>query len=239
VSLNNLVVDGHVVATTPCFLGADPATAPLLGGLLTRPLAAPQDLAGELVRALSPELAARAVLLPRAPSDIVGGNRTLVGEGDEVIPLAGVWRSRFSDAAQQQSMQVLSDTIDEAAGLAAADHRALALTATPKGLPATELDAAQRELLRELLGCYLARVPDEVSPLGRYADPAALDAVHLAWAGSTEPGAPHYYRLQGPQLLIEYDNTQRNANHAHAVWRDPESDFGLDVLAAHRAAHHA
>ncbi len=239
VSLNNLVVDGRVVATTPCFLGADPASAPLLGGLLARPLAAPQDLAGELVRALTPELAARAVLLPRAPSDIVGGNRTRVGEGNEVIPLAGVWRSRFSDAAQQQRLQALSDTIDEAAGLAAADHRTLALTATPKGLPATELDAAQRELLRELLGCYLARVPDEVSPLQRYADPAALDAVHLVWAGSTEPGAPHYYRLQGPQLLIEYDNTQRNANHAHAVWRDPESDFGLDVLAAHRAAHHA
>ena len=59
-----------------------------------------------------------------------------------------------------------------------------------------------------------------------------------ATLGSTEPGAPLYYRLQGPRLLIEYDNTQRNANHAHAVWRDPESDFGLDVLAAHRAAHH-
>ena len=238
VSLNNLVVDGRVVATTPCFLGADPATAPLLGGLLARPLAAPQDLAGELVRALRPELARRAVLLPRAPSDIVGGNRTRIGEGDGVIPLAGVWRGGFTDPVQQKNLQALSDKIDETAGLAAADHRTLALTASPKGLPAAELDAAQRELLRELLGCYLGRVPDEVSPLGRYADPAELDAVHLAWAGSTEPGAPLYYRLQGPRLLIEYDNTQRNANHAHAVWRDPESDFGLDVLAAHRAAHH-
>ena len=62
--------------------------------------------------------------------------------------------------------------------------------------------------------------------------------MHLAWAGSTDPGEPHYYRLQGPRLLIEFDNTQRQANHAHAVWRDPESDFGLDVLAEHRAAHH-
>jgi hypothetical protein len=63
--------------------------------------------------------------------------------------------------------------------------------------------------------------------------------VHVAWAGSTVPGEPHYYRLQGPRLLVEWDNTQRNVNHAHAVWRDPESDFGRDVLAAHRAAHHA
>ena len=56
--------------------------------------------------------------------------------------------------------------------------------------------------------------------------------------GSTEPGQPHYYRLQAPRLLIEWDNTQRNVNHAHAAWRDPEADFGLDALAAHRAAHH-
>jgi Protein of unknown function (DUF3500) len=238
VSLNNLVVDGRVVATTPCFLGADPASAPLLGGLLARPLAAPQDLAVELVRSLRPELAARTVLLPRAPSDIVGGNRSRVAEGDEVIPLAGVWRAPFRDAAQQRSLQALSDTIDETAGLSPADHRAIALTATPKGVPAGELDAAQRELLRTLLGSYLGRVPDEISVLPRYDDPSALDAVHLAWAGSVEPGEPLYYRLQGPRLLIEFDNTQRRANHAHAVWRDPESDFGLDVLAAHRAAHH-
>jgi hypothetical protein len=62
--------------------------------------------------------------------------------------------------------------------------------------------------------------------------------VHIAWAGSTEPGAPHYYRVQGPRLLIEWDNTQRGANHAHSVWRDPENDFGLDVLAAHHRRHH-
>ena len=62
--------------------------------------------------------------------------------------------------------------------------------------------------------------------------------VHFAWAGRTELGAPHYYRVQGPRLLVEWDNTQRGANHAHSVWRDPTADFGMDVLAAHRAAHH-
>jgi Protein of unknown function (DUF3500) len=238
VSLNNLVVDGRVVATTPCFLGADPASAPLLGGLLARPLAAPEDLAGELVRSLRPQLAARAVLLPRAPSDIVGGNRTRIADSDAVIPLVGVWRAPFRDEEQQRKLQALSDTIDETAGLRPADHATIALSAAPKGVSAAELDPAQRELLTALLGSYLGRVPEEVSVLGRYDDPAALDAVHLAWAGSTDPGEPHYYRLQGPRLLIEFDNTQRRANHAHAVWRDPESDFGLDVLAAHRSAHH-
>jgi uncharacterized protein DUF3500 len=239
VSLNNLVVDGAVVATTPCFLGADPATSPLLGGALNRPLGRVEDLARDLVRSLPSELAARAVLLDRAPSDLVTANRTTVAPGDRVIPLTGVWRDeRFPDAAEQTKLQALSDAIDASAGYGEPEHTAVAYTSEPRGVPAAELDAGQRELLRALLGTYLGRVPDGVSPLHRYADDSVLDAVHVAWAGPTTPGAPHYYRLQGPRLLIEWDNTQRGANHAHSVWRDPGADFGLDVLARHRAAAH-
>ena len=239
VSLNNLVVDGALVATTPCFLGADPAVSPLLGGAVNRPLARVEDLARDLVRSLRPGPAARAILHPTAPSDLVTANRTLITDGDRVIPLAGIWRDeRFPDPVEQAKLQALSDAIDGATGYADADHAAVAYTARPRGLSAAELDAGQREVLRALLGTYLGRVPDEVSPRARYDDDAALDAVHLAWAGPTEPGAPHYYRLQGPRLLVEWDNTQRGANHAHSVWRDPTADFGLDVLAVHRAAHH-
>jgi hypothetical protein len=238
VSLNNLVVDGVVVASTPCFLGADPAVAPLLGGAVQRPLGRVEDLARELVRSLPAEQARRAVLLPRAPADVVGGNRTRLTEGDRAIPLTGVWRGRFPDDGEQERLQATSDAIDRASGLGDADHGALALTDRPKGVAAAELDATQRELLRALLATYLDRVPADVSPIARYADDAELDAVHVAWAGPLEPGAPHYYRLQGPRLLVEWDNTQRGANHAHSVWRDPAADFGLDALAAHRAAHH-
>lgn len=239
VSLNNLVVDGELVSTTPCFLGADPASAPLLGGAVNRPLARVEDLARDLVRSLPHELAARAVLLQRAPSDLVTANRARVSEGDRVIPLAGVWRDeRFPDPVEQAKLQALSDAIDDAAGYTDADHAAVAYTDAPRGVAAGELDAEQRDLLRALLGTYLDRVPPGVSPLSRYDDEAELDAVHLAWAGPTEPGAPHYYRVQGPGLLLEWDNTQRGANHAHSVWRDPTADFGLDVLGRHRAAHH-
>jgi hypothetical protein len=239
VSLNMLVVDGRVAATTPCFLGADPATSPLLGGTALRPLGAPEDLARELVRSLRPELAGRALLLPRAPSDIIGGNRSRVDDGDELIELTGIWRGQFPDPDERADLQRRSAAAAESSGMDARDHHALALTAAPKGVPGTELDAGQRELLRALLATYLDRVPAGVSPMPRYDDPAALDAVHVAWAGSTEPGEPHYYRLQGPRLLAEWDNTQRQVNHAHSVWRDPEADFGLDVLAAHHAGHHA
>ena len=55
--------------------------------------------------------------------------------------------------------------------------------------------------------------------------------VKFAWMGGRERGAPHYYRVQGPTFLIEYDCTQNGANHVHAVWRDFEGDFGVDLLA--------
>lgn len=238
ISINMLVVDGLVVASTPCFLGADPASSELLGGARLRPLGEVEDLARDIVRSLPDELARRAVLLDTAPSDIVAGNRTTVGAGDRVIPLAGIWRGPFGKQEEQDRLQAMSDGIEERQGLSSADHRTVELTDEPKGVPAAEMDAAQREQLRMLLGTYLQRVPEALSSMRTYDDDRALDAVHLAWAGPTEPGAGHYYRLQGPRLLVEWDNTQRDANHAHSVWRDPTRDFGLDVLGAHRAAHH-
>ena len=94
-------------------------------------------------------------------------------------------------------------------------------------------------MLTALLGAYLGRLPDEAAEAehAKVAGEAPV-SLHFAWAGSTEPQRPHYYRIQGPRLLVEYDNTQRGANHAHSVWRDPVGDFGRDVLADHYAASH-
>jgi len=191
VSLNNLVVDGAVQSTTPCFFGADPAVSPLLGPAPLRPLAGAEDPARELVRSLDPDQAARAILLDRAPSDIVGGNRAQLSDGDQMCHLRDIWRGQFTDPGLLDRVTQMGDGAERASGYGAPDL-----------------------------------------------DEAALDAVHLAWAGPTGLGQPHYYRLQGPRLLIEYDNTQRQANHAHSVWRDPEADFGYDALGAHLTAHH-
>ena len=238
VSLNNLVVDGAVRSVTPCFFGADPASSPLLGPAPLRPLGGAEDLARELVRSLDPGQAARAVLLDRAPSDIIGGNRAQLSDGDQMIHLRDIWRGHFTEPRLDELVTRLGDGAERGSGYDSADHQRLALTSAPKGLPAAELGSGQRDLLRALLATYLDRAPDGLSPQPDYADEVTLDAVHLAWAGPTEPGQPVYYRLQGPRLLIEYDNTQRHANHAHAVWRDPAADFGYDALGAHLAAHH-
>ena len=56
--------------------------------------------------------------------------------------------------------------------------------------------------------------------------------------GGTRRGEPHYYRIQGSHIVVEYDNTQRDANHVHSVWRDPADDFGAGALARHYAEHH-
>jgi len=238
VSLNNLVADGAVRSTTPCFLGADPAVSPLLGSATLRPLGQTEDLARELVRSLDPGRAARAILLDRAPADIIGGNRAQVADGDQMMYLREVWRAPFTEPTLAERVARMDADAELASGYDAGDYQRLALTSAAKGLPARELDAGQRELLRALLATYLERVPDGLSPQADYGDDAVLDAVHLAWAGPTGPGQPLYYRLQGPRLLIEYDNTQRHANHAHSVWRDPAADFGYDALGAHLAAHH-
>jgi hypothetical protein len=235
VSLNNLVVDGAVRSVTPLFFGADPASSPLLGPAPLRPLAGAEDLARELVRSLGPGQAERAILVDRAPADIIGGNRTCLSDGDRMVHLRDIWRGQFADPGLLEKVTAMGDRAELASGYDDADHERVALTSAAKGLPAAGLDTGQREMLRALLATYLGRVPDGLAP---ELDDAALDAVHLAWAGPTGPGQPVYYRLQGPRLLIEYDNTQRQANHAHSVWRDPAADFGYDVLGAHLAVHH-
>jgi Protein of unknown function (DUF3500) len=97
----------------------------------------------------------------------------------------------------------------------------------PEGLPAAGMLPQQRALLEGLVGQYLGRLPAELAEAeaARVAG-EGLDGVHFAWAGGPERGQPHYYRVQGPRLLIEYDNVQNGANHVHTVWRDPEGDFG-------------
>jgi hypothetical protein len=111
---------------------------------------------------------------------------------------------------------------------------AVRFTVAPKGIGGDDLSGAQRELLRQIAAVYVTRLPDVLAAIemARFTD-EALRSLSFAWAGGLERGVPHYYRVQGPRLLIEYDNAQRAGNHAHSVWRDPDGDFGVDVLGEH------
>jgi hypothetical protein len=102
------------------------------------------------------------------------------------------------------------------------------------GLPAAEMTIAQQRELRRLLELYAGRMADSSASiqLQRIED-AGFGSLHFAWAGSHQPGHPHYYRIHGPTVLVEYDNTQGGANHIHTVWRDLENDFGGDLLRKH------
>ncbi len=241
VSVNHLVVDGAAVAVTPCFLGCDPADAPLLGPHLLRPLAAAEDLGRALVRSLDDAQRAVAVLAPVAPTDLASGNRPryALGAGDLPMSLGAVWRQQFEgeDAVRFDRAQAATEA---SLGLAPEHLEAVRLTAEARGLAASAMRADQREILRALLDVYVGRMPDELAAVeaAAFGDDEAFDSLRFAWAGGFEPKQGHYYRVQNAELLAEYDNTQRGANHIHTVWRHPRRDFGLDVLDAHYTAAH-
>jgi hypothetical protein len=110
----------------------------------------------------------------------------------------------------------------------------------PAGLAATALTAAQRDQLRALLQLYFTRYRAEIAePALAEATGKNLDNLHFAWAGVLDRSAGHYYRIQGKTFVVEFDNTQNEANHIHTVWRNFAGDFGHDILAAHYAREHA
>src|SRR5687767_14142848 len=92
---------------------------------------------------------------------------------------------------------------------------------SPVGIAASSLTASQKTLLRKLIDVYAGHMADDIAAdrIARI-EKAGWDRVTFAWAGTLARGARHYYRVQGPTFLIEYDNTQNNANHVHSVWRD-------------------
>ena len=109
----------------------------------------------------------------------------------------------------------------------------------PDGIPYSKLNDAQKQLLKKIVAEYANRVRADVAKTDlAHIDKAGWDKVAFAWAGGLERGDGHYYRVQGPSFLLEYDNTQNNANHVHAVWRDFTNDFGEDLLKKHYQQSH-
>ncbi len=180
---------GAGIASTPQFLGSNPAEVrggPRMGA---RVLHREEDLARELVASLSAAQRSDAVMDVAVPRDILTGNE------------------RFA--------RPLADS----------------------GIAWGDLFGAQQAKLMELVR-EVANV--QAPPLARARleniEQAGKDGIRFLWIGGLARGDAHYYRVQGPTFLIEYDNTQNNANHIHLVWRDFEGDFGRDLIRMHYAA---
>jgi hypothetical protein len=102
--------------------------------------------------------------------------------------------------------------------------------APPVGLAAAEMSVDQRKLLTHLLGEYLKNMPADVrAEREAKIQAGGFEKIRFGWWGSLERNEKHAYRIQGPTFLIEYNNTQDNANHVHSVWHNVEGNFGQPI----------
>jgi hypothetical protein len=99
----------------------------------------------------------------------------------------------------------------------------------PVGVAAGDMTADQQALVREIIAAYLGTQAESAqADLAGRLDAAGLEQVRFGWAGTMEERRPHYYRLQGPTFLLEFDNSRNGGTHIHSVWRDYAQDFGYN-----------
>jgi len=222
----NFTLSGEVVSPTPLFIGAQPAEVTHGHTTVLRPCGEEEDAARELLRSLDADRRRQAIICEAAPPDFVLMNAPQVPE--TALP------------GEIDAPPILANIVAEARGMPVEQREALRFERErPRGVPASAMDAAQRKLLLELIAVYVQRLPEPLASIeGEKIERAGMDGVHFAWAGDTGRRRPHYYRLQGPSFLVEYDNTQNDANHLHSVWRDPSRDFGGDLLRKHLRRDH-
>lgn len=155
------------------------------------------------------------------------GLRVLAAEED-------LSRSLVKSLTDDQRKKAVFDTKAPADIITLADKKAKALKDV--GIAYEKLNGEQQRLLLDVIREYVNRARPEIAnkDLAKIAA-AGLEKITFGWAGGLDLGQPHYYRIQGPTFVLEYDNTQNNANHIHSVWRDFDGDFGDDILSKHYA----
>lgn len=171
----------------------------------------------------------------RIPHGPLGGFRTLRVEEDLGRALVG------SLGEKERAKAVLSgapppDVLSGAFGKSRAHWDEWKRVLSPDGIALSEVGETSRRIAILLLDEVVTTYRPEL--VAAYRSEIEVDRISFAWLGSTEPGEPHYYRLQGEDFVFEYDNVQNDGNHVHTVWRDRRRDFGKDLLAEHyREAH--
>ncbi|MFD5259003.1 DUF3500 domain-containing protein [Streptomyces bobili] len=208
-SLSYTIVEQRYLTATPCNMGAQPASAGLL-----RPLAPEEDEGFALLNSLNATQRDSTIIHTVAPADYATRQVPRIGrvEYPDSVDLGIPWYR-----ITEEDREALKFVKDE-----------------PKGICGTDLSSAQGDSLLELVGTYLYRAPAELAAkqIARV-EREGLANLYFCWAGETEPGKPHYYRIQGSHILIEFDNAIDSGNHAHSIWRDYRNDLGHDLLADH------
>ena len=180
-------------------------------------------LAGDRAAVDTPSfLGANPATVPRGAKK---GLRVLAEEEDEARKLLGAL-SREQRSAAVFAAQTYGEIVTRNA------ERVDAMK--PAGIAAAQLDESQRAQLVKLIEIYARTFEPGLAAarMARVRD-GGVEKIHFGWAGATERGRPHYYRIQGPLFLIEYDCSQNDGNHVHSVWRDFSGDFGRDLLRDH------
>ena len=173
---------------------------------------------------------------------------TMVGEQVSMTPFfVGAWPTatnaglRAMDREEQAARELVTSL--EGANRETAIFRPRTLTnhvtqnqpfvspLEPVGLPVGELNDDRKALVLEIIQNYLGGLPAATAtPLFDRLSAAGIENVRFGWAGSVEPRRPHYYRLQGPTFLLEFDNSRNSGTHIHSVWRDFAEDFGQHLV---------
>jgi hypothetical protein len=163
------------------------------------------------------------------PSGELKGTRILAKEEDAAIAFLA------SLNADQKKLAIIADRAPNE--IATAENREAARQ-PDSGIKFTQLDSGQQKDLLDLVRLNAeAQNPVEVKRRMDAISKAGHEKLTFAWMGAPDRSAAHYYRIQGPTFLIEFDNSQNRANHIHLVWRDFEGDFGRDVLKDHYRQH--
>jgi hypothetical protein len=191
ISFNFVASSSKIVASTPSFLGSNPAIVREGAEKGKEVLKLETQLGFALVNSLSKEQLDKALFSEKAPREIFTTNKQVVTNLD------------------------------------------------PPGISYADLNKNQKKTLEKLLMVYLDNYESGFSQsLLNKINTAGMNQLSFAWAGSLVPGKGHYYRIQNPVILIEYDNTQNNANHVHTAVRDLTNDFGRDLLKEHYKESH-
>jgi hypothetical protein len=185
-------------------------------------------ISGEEIVASPRFFGANPAMIPKGPRK---GDRTLEEEEDLGFDLIN-----SMDLQQQEKAIFQEESFKDIVSLNLPEISPM----KPVGIRYSELNPDQQKQLVRIIDQYLSNMPTKIAKARREKVMSEdLSDLYFGWVGAKSLGAAHYYRIQAKTFLIEFDNSQNNANHIHTVWRDFEGDFGRDLIREHYAQSHA